>query len=92
MGYLVIYLCEKCQYLFDLENRQGDSQDGGASAAIVKGCGVGQAALCLAAAIRYAVLVTICMGYTATAYINGSRIIKLRCSIITCLLYPFFLF
>ncbi|KAF5419482.1 MAG: hypothetical protein C5S44_10905 [Candidatus Methanocomedens sp.] len=28
MGHLVIYLCEKCQYLFDLENRQGDSQDG----------------------------------------------------------------
>ena len=29
MGHLVIYLCEKCQYLFDLEKRQGDSQDGG---------------------------------------------------------------
>ena len=32
MGHLVIYLCEKCQYLFDLEKRQGDSQDGGAAA------------------------------------------------------------
>ncbi|MRG77798.1 MAG: hypothetical protein C5S33_08580 [ANME-2 cluster archaeon] len=31
MGCLVIYLCEKCQYLFDLKNRQGDSQDGRAA-------------------------------------------------------------
>ena len=28
MGYLVIYLYEMCQYLLDLENKQGDSQDG----------------------------------------------------------------
>jgi hypothetical protein len=32
MGYLVIYLCEKCQYPFDLEKRQGNSQDGQAAA------------------------------------------------------------
>jgi len=41
MGHLVIYLCEKCQYLFDLENRQGDSQDGRAAAGTVRAA-VGQ--------------------------------------------------